>query len=609
VNVQSIQLVLLIGCVGLSTNLAAAAPPPDPNLLEYLVAHRDRRYEEAPREVLAFYYTWYGRPENEGGWLHWGGEEPEARDIPESTHFPARGAYDSLDPAIVDDHIEEAKTHGLTGFISTWWVIGDHQDRAFQLLLDRAKGTGFKATVYWETVPGEGQEQINRAVEDLVYILKRYGSHPAFLTVEGKPAIFAYVRVMDQVPPASWPTILTRARAQAGDFLLLADGYRENYARVFDGIHNYNPCAQVSTRAGDELRVWAGEHYAAAVRMARRRGKVSCVTVIPGYDDRKIRTPGVHAPRRDGETYRILWEEAIRAAPDWVLITSWNEWHEGSEIEPSWEHGDAYLKWTADHAPRFLAGAPAPPEPAPTSPPDVMREVQALFAGRPIGVLPGLGGAGYWLVDVGLPMRELSWAEVADPQVLNPGRFPLLLHAGGEEYSSRGRTDGDVIPALQRYLAEGGFLVCFPWKPLPFYYDRGPDLPGEVAGQIGIPVQYGWEQPPDGVRLSFRFDTEALPGLPDSASFPATGDLRWRPARRQAVHPDDHYQPLASLVDEHGRTYGDGIAYVRHTTPPLQGGQTLYVWMRMHDVTGDHHLMPALLRFVAERLPAPPPSR
>ena len=45
-----------------------------------------------------------------------------------------------------------------------------------------------------------------------------------------------------------------------------------------------------------------------------------------------------------GQTYRVLWEEAIKADPDWVLITSWNEWHEGSEIEPSWEDGDVYVK-------------------------------------------------------------------------------------------------------------------------------------------------------------------------------------------------------------------------------------------------------------------------
>jgi len=78
------------------------------------------------------------------------------------------------------------------------------------------------------------------------------------------------------------------------------------------------------------------------------------VTVIPGYDDTKIRHPGLKADRLDGEVYRVLWEEAIKAKPDWVLITSWNEWHEGSEIEPSLEYGDQYLQLTKDYASRFL---------------------------------------------------------------------------------------------------------------------------------------------------------------------------------------------------------------------------------------------------------------
>jgi hypothetical protein len=61
---------------------------------------------------------------------------------------------------------------------------------------------------------------------------------------------------------------------------------------------------------------------------------------------------------RDGSRlYETLWREAIAADPDWILITSFNEWHEGSEIEPSVEHGEVYLtltkKWSAAfHAPR-----------------------------------------------------------------------------------------------------------------------------------------------------------------------------------------------------------------------------------------------------------------
>ena len=63
------------------------------------------------------------------------------------------------------------------------------------------------------------------------------------------------------------------------------------------------------------------------------------------------------------------------------------------------------------------------------------------------GLLPGFGDAAFWLLDAGLSVKELSWAEVVDPSVLDPGTVPVLLHAGGENYSSRGRTDDDVLPA------------------------------------------------------------------------------------------------------------------------------------------------------------------
>jgi hypothetical protein len=36
-----------------------------------------------------------------------------------------------------------------------------------------------------------------------------------------------------------------------------------------------------------------------------------------------------------------------------ILITSWNEWHEGSEIEPSLEDGDKYIRMTGEMAAKF----------------------------------------------------------------------------------------------------------------------------------------------------------------------------------------------------------------------------------------------------------------
>jgi hypothetical protein len=233
------------------------------------------------------------------------------------------------------------------------------------------------------------------------------------------------------------------------------------------------------------------------------------------------------------------------------------------------------------------------------------RELQKLLHGRTIGLLPDYGGAAFRLLDAGLSVRELSWADVTDPKVFNPQNFPLVLQNSGEGYSPNGRSTGDVVPALQHYLAQGGFLISLPSQPFPFYYDQTAGQPRLVAGQLGLPVQQGWEQPPANAKLIFRFDTNALAGLAAAVPFPASGDLRWRPAMRSATGRGNVYVPLASLVDDQGRALGEGIAYVELHEPPVNGGRTLYVWMRMGDTVGEDKLLSALLEFAGRKLAKP----
>jgi hypothetical protein len=595
---------ILLGC--LAARQSAAQSQVQPGLLDFIAAHRDRHFDGVPHEVLAFYYTWYGRPERQRQWVHWGGENATNHSTPETTHYPALGAYDSQDPALVDAHIQEATDCGVSGFIATWWGRGSYEDRSFQLLLARAEQKDFKTSIYWEEAPGSGREQIDGAVADLVYVLSRYGSNKAFLKVDGKPVIFVYGRVMGQVPLASWPMIIEAARSKAGDFLLIADGYQPVFARLFDGVHTYNICGEVKDKSTNVLRAWASRNYADAVSLARQHRRISCVTVIPGYDDTKIRKPGLAASRQNGQTYSVLWEEAIRAQPDWVLITSWNEWHEGSEIEPSWEDADQYLKLTAKYAPGFLAAKsahlPAGAEPATAA----AANLQALFSNRTIAVLPDIGEAAFWLIDAGLHVRELSWADVADPAIFNPRNFQLVLQTDGEHYSSKGKLTDDVVPALQRYLAQEGFLISLPNGPFPFYYDTASDKAAPVADRVGLPVRQGWEKPPAGVQLTFQFDTNVLSDFPAMARYPSDGDLRWRPALRDAVNPGDIYVPLARLTDANGRGYGDGMAYIEHRTPPLRGGRSLYIWMRMSDTVGKDRLLEDVLKFAAAKIGIPP---
>jgi hypothetical protein len=61
-------------------------------------------------------------------------------------------------------------------------------------------------------------------------------------------------------------------------------------------------------------------------------------------------------PRAGGMTYDQTWQAALSVDPPWVLVSTWNEWHAGSEIEPSVEHGHRYLEATRVWAERFRRG-------------------------------------------------------------------------------------------------------------------------------------------------------------------------------------------------------------------------------------------------------------
>ncbi|RLE58840.1 MAG: hypothetical protein DRN53_07805, partial [Thermoprotei archaeon] len=58
-------------------------------------------------------------------------------------------------------------------------------------------------------------------------------------------------------------------------------------------------------------------------------------------------------PRQDGRYYIDSWNTALKHDPDWIFITSWNEWYENSQIEPSVEYGTMYLFLTKQQVMRF----------------------------------------------------------------------------------------------------------------------------------------------------------------------------------------------------------------------------------------------------------------
>jgi hypothetical protein len=60
--------------------------------------------------------------------------------------------------------------------------------------------------------------------------------------------------------------------------------------------------------------------------------------------------------RADGAYYARTWEAVLGTQPDFVVLHSFNEWVEGSYIEPSVGFGDLYVRLTAEWVARFKGG-------------------------------------------------------------------------------------------------------------------------------------------------------------------------------------------------------------------------------------------------------------
>ena len=321
---------------------------------------------KADRLVLAFYYPWYRTVERSGfctwnfGPSHYEARDAECEANRHTPQLPVGGLYDSRDPEVIQRQLAESRAAGIDGWIVSWWGIG-HPNDALDLVLSAAETSApdFKITIYYEQIPGcrgnfcpevSRRERIAAVKKDFLFLRDHYFSRPAWLRAQGRPVVFIFSRAMTQ-GAGLWPEIIRELRRDmdlylSGDATFTRAG--SFVPKSFDQVHFYNPLYELKLAGPENLS------YRGMVQRSHRAGRSAAVTVVPGYDERKIPgRPGLHLERQEGKTYQQVWEQALAARPDWILITSWNEWYEGSEIEPSRELGQLYLQLTAAYSARF----------------------------------------------------------------------------------------------------------------------------------------------------------------------------------------------------------------------------------------------------------------
>jgi hypothetical protein len=286
--------------------------------------------------TLAFYYPW---------WTDHSMQANPLRDRPAS-------AWRTDQPGDVETMVSQAASAGVDGFLVSW--SGEEPAGAeLDLLMDRAEArSDFAVAALLELPPlmrsgllGRKSLDVPAAIEVARAALAR-ADRSSYLRVDGRPVVAAFGA--EAVAPADWARLIRAL--EPWDPFVLADSTRTDLA--IDGVYLYDPTAPSAT----ELRT----RYAAMYRRTHLDpivhptvpARLFAATVAPGKDGTLAQPHGTRL-RQGGARYAESWRIALGARPEWILITSWNEWYEGTQISPSTRHGWLALEQTGQWAGQF----------------------------------------------------------------------------------------------------------------------------------------------------------------------------------------------------------------------------------------------------------------
>ncbi|MBN2594487.1 MAG: CinA family protein, partial [Sedimentisphaerales bacterium] len=297
--------------------------------------------------VHAFYYPWYGNPQTDNSYYHWNHPQSVKEGKPKSysggddigaNFYPKLGCYSSNSDQDLDAHMLMLR-RAKVGVISTsWWGKDSYTDKAVPRLLDAAAQHNIKVCFHIEPFPGRNAQTTRDAI---VYIIDKYGSHSAFYHYDkDKPRPMFYIYDSYLTPAEQWKTILSADGPQTirntkYDSVVIGLWVKEHEQTFmteghFDGYYTY--FATDGFTYGSTIKNWPN-----LAEWALQNDKLFIPSVGPGYIDLRIR-PWNDVNTRDrqnGAYYDHEFAAAIAARPPIISITSFNEWHEGTQIEPA----------------------------------------------------------------------------------------------------------------------------------------------------------------------------------------------------------------------------------------------------------------------------------
>lgn len=270
-----------------------------------------------------FYYMWYKAPSPDGGWSYWsdhGGSPPNSwfshylPDPKPGIFDPASELYSANNYDNFKWQVSKMKEAKMEVAIASWWGPGTKEDTALNNVVNNFMARAdnpypsLRWAVYYED-EGFANPSVDTLVSDLNHLKSKFGNSPYMLRINGKPVVFVYAGADDT--PGTMVERWSQAISQTGNSIYYV-------LKVFPGYKT----------VANQPSSW--HQYAPAVRTDD--ASPYSYMVSPGFwlDD------GSSTERlpRDPAAFEDGVKKMVASSAKWKLVETWNEWGEGTSVEP-----------------------------------------------------------------------------------------------------------------------------------------------------------------------------------------------------------------------------------------------------------------------------------
>jgi hypothetical protein len=362
-----------------------------------------------------FYYPWYGN----SPWRHWNnrGHHPPttwaSQYLPDDgmgRYDPSSELYSSTATNVINRHLAWMDDARFDFALVSWRGQNSYEDSTFSVMLSQAElnsSLSMKLAVYYEP-EATSDPTVSGIVSDLTYIYNNRASSSAYFKVPERirnyPVVFVYGGPADTVDYVTrWSQARDQMYALGKPMFIVLKVFTgfSSYASWVDGWHQYGPATRYELLSG--FSAFASPGYWDYPELAASRGHSTATPLLS----------------RNATAFQLAVQTmaglSLSQAP-FLLIETFNEFHEGSQIEPAFlvnhdetgftqacpSYGFTFLNIVRNRG--VLDGSPYLVCPVPTRVPLVL----LLLIGGVVGVSVSI---------VGLNFRERSRAQKAQRQL------------------------------------------------------------------------------------------------------------------------------------------------------------------------------------------------